>query len=317
MTALRSHLLFYVMLAVSALGLVAPGGALGQTGVPPGVLEGIVVARTPAGIVPVPEAEVRVFAGRSQEPVARGFTGRDGTFRFTDLRPGAYRVVAAKEEVGMGQAGARLTEKSGARVRVLLLPVRPRPPAPGVVEGRVVGMQGNPPAPGPVSEATVVLRNASGVVAETQTNERGLFRFENVAAGQYLLVAFKRGVGSAELRIEVPQTRGVRVEVRLNPEPPPPPGPPPGVLEGRVVVRDGGAMVPVPEAMVRVFRAPVSPGQRPVREGMTNREGHFRFTELEPGAYLVVAFRREVGEGRAEALLTREQGARVMVVLTR
>lgn len=323
MTALRSHLLMYLLVAVSLLGIIAPARtALAQSKPPPpGVLEGVVVARTPKGYAPVAGAEIRLFSAHSREPIARGVSGREGGFRFAELRPGTYRIVAEKEDVGAGHAGARLTERAGARVRVLLTPVRPRPPAPGVVEGRVFGMQGDPPTAGPVEGATVVLRNAAGVAHETTTNERGAFRFENVAAGPYALIAFKRGVGAAEMRLEIPRERGVRVEVRLHPEPPPPPPhhPPAGVLEGLVTTAPTGAGhgTPVPEAAVRVFRAPVSAGQRPVREGLTNAEGRFRFAELDPGVYVVVAHKRDVGEGRAEATLTREAGARVHVVLAR
>jgi len=318
MSALRSHLMKYLVVAVAALAVFASAKpALAQSQpVPPGVLEGVVVVRTASGYAPVAGAEVRVFAGRSHEPVARGVSGREGGFRFAELRPGAYRVVASMDEVGVGQAGARLTARAGARVRVVLVPQRPRPPAAGVVEGRVFGMQGTPPAPGPVEGATVVIRNAAGVVGETTTNERGAFRFENVAAGHYVLIAVKRGVGSAEMRIEVPRNRGVRVEVRLHPEPPP--LPPAGVLEGMVVTPPTGTGhgTPVPEATVRVFRAPITTGQLPVREGLTNAEGRFRFDGLDPGEFIVVAHKRDVGEGRAGARLTREAGARVVVVLS-
>lgn len=199
------------------------------------------------------------------------------------------------------------------------------PPPPGVLEGVVVRQATTPTTPPtPVAGATVqvfpALTPNPGTVPirEGLTDDHGRFRFEGLPAGSYHVRASKEGVGTGQAGAQLTHSAGARVHIVLTAvPPPPPPGPGPGVLEG-LVVRQSLAPtpqpIPVAGATVRVFRH-LAPTTTPVRHGTTDEHGRFRFEGLNPGAYLVVAFKDGVGEGRTQATLTETHGARVTVML--
>ncbi|MBM4108653.1 MAG: carboxypeptidase regulatory-like domain-containing protein [Phycisphaerae bacterium] len=199
------------------------------------------------------------------------------------------------------------------------------PPPPGVIEGIVVRQANTPTTPpAPVAGATVKVFMAPATtpnptpVREGVSDDHGRFRFEGLAAGAYLVRASKEGVGIGSAGAQLTTTAGARVHIVLVP-PPPPPGPAPGVLEG-LVVRGSNTPTPQPTpvagATVRVFpHVSTTPRPDPVREGTTDDHGRFHFEGLRAGAYVVVAFKDGVGEGRASAMLTELHGARVTVVL--
>ena len=47
-------------------------------------------------------------------------TGRDGTVFFADVKPGAYTVIAEKDEVGVGKARVKVMRYRKSRVKVVL-----------------------------------------------------------------------------------------------------------------------------------------------------------------------------------------------------
>lgn len=203
----------------------------------------------------------------------------------------------------------------------------PAPVPPGVLEGLVVVPSNTPTTPPtPVAEATVEVFPAVAPVPNPPPVRRGLtdahgrFRFEGLAAGSYIVRAFKEGVGAGHAMAQLTPMAGARVVITLMPPPPPPPGPPPGVLEGMVVLGSNTPTpippTPVADAIVRVFPAvsPV-PNPDPIRVGRSDENGRFRFENLRPGTYIVTAHKEGVGHGRTQATLTERHGARVVVVI--
>lgn len=326
MLALRRTVMSVVMAVASLWTAPTPSvQAQGPTPVPPGVLEGLValpsnVPGTPPA--PVAEATVEVFPAMtptpSPTPIRRGLTDSRGQFRFERLNPGSYLVRAFKDGVGSGQAMAILTNAAGARVVVLLTSPPPGPP-PGVLEGMVVlgSNAPSPTPPTPVADAIVRVYPAMAPqprpdpIREGRSDQNGRFRFDNLRPGTYVVTAHKEGVGQGRAQATLTETRGARVTVIIIPPPPPA-----GVLEGIVFGGTPAGVQPVPEATVLVFEIPMTtPNPKPVREGMTGRDGTFRFGDLKPGRYRVVAFKEGLGRGHAYALLTEYFGARVRILL--
>jgi uncharacterized protein (DUF2141 family) len=330
MLVLKRAIRTVAMAAMAVVTTMAPSvTAQNPTPVPPGVLEGLVVVPsnmpgTPP--TPVPEATVEVFNAMTPQPgstpIRRGLTDGHGRFRFEGLAAGSYIVRAFKEGVGAGHVMAQLTSSAGARVVVMLMPPPPPPPGPppGVLEGMVVA----PSITGaalPVPRATVrVYLHLSpnpnpDPIREGLTDDRGRFHFDGLRPGTYVVTAFKEGVGAGRTLAELTDRQGARVMIMLMPVRPTPP-PPPGVLEGVVLAPLPSGFEPVEGATVMVFSIPMTlPNPTPIRTGTSGSDGSFRFEDLKPGRYMVVAFKKGVGRGNAYALLTEAFGARVRILL--
>ena len=98
-----------------------------------------------------------------------------------------------------------LTAVSAAGVTSIAL-IREKPPLPevgqaaaaGVVSGRVEG-----PADGGLGDVKVDLLRGETIVQTTRTNVQGLFRFEKVPAGTYMVVATRDGLMPDAVRVAV------------------------------------------------------------------------------------------------------------------
>lgn len=251
----------------------------------PGALTGVAVFEG------APVADAVVIVRRGGEEVARSVTTADGRFGFRELRPGAYMVEAVKRGVGAGVARAEILAGQTTSVRIQL---RGEPPASGAVAGLVSA------SAGPAAEAVVILRNERGEVARTTTNAQGRYGFRNVRPGVYSVTAAKRGAGEGAVRVTVTagQVAQADITLRLPPQA--------GAVAGIVVSANG----PVADANVTIALNGVI-----VARATSGRDGSFSFPNLRPGTYLVQAARREVGAGRAEAVVTAGQTTSIRVRL--
>lgn len=136
-----------------------------------------------------------------------------------------------------------------------------------------------------VDGAAVVLHNADGPVARTQTSSDGTFAFPRVAPGRYRIEAAKEGVGRGRAATAVRAGETVRVRIALTQV-----NRGPGALAGFTVNADGA----VADATLTVRR-----GTDVVARGTSNAEGRFGFRGLAPGAYTIEAAKRGVGTGQA------------------
>jgi uncharacterized protein (DUF2141 family) len=153
----------------------------------------------------------------------------------------------------------------------------------------------------PVEGATVVLSNREGEVARAVTGPRGGFEFPGVAAGRYIVSAFKEGVGRgrSEAGVREGQTTYVRIHLgRTSGDA--------GALAGLVFNADGV----VGEAQVVLSR-----DDQVVGRSVTNAEGRFGFRPLRPGVYKVEAFKRGVGVGMGRVEILAGQTANIRIEL--
>lgn len=131
----------------------------------------------------------------------------------------------------------------------------------------------------PVVSAAVTIRRGSDVVAETATDERGVFRAPNLASAEYTLTATKASFTNAERRVAL-AAAGEDLFVQLTKL---------GVISGRVTDGKGAAV-----GQVVVAAVPVQPGiplrvynARP-KGAATDSRGRYRIFGLPAGDYIVV-----------------------------
>ncbi|MEZ4426950.1 MAG: carboxypeptidase regulatory-like domain-containing protein [Nannocystaceae bacterium] len=273
-------------------------------------LEGEVVAADDAAVA---GAHVRVAAreGAGRAPVAAR-ADEDGRFVVRGLAEGTYLVEAAA--VGHGAADkAVVALEDGATERVRLVLSQG-----GGLRGRVVE-----PDRAPVARVAVEALGA-GPSAVTRTDDEGRFTISGLAPGSVRVVALDaagrplRAPGKSDddpagAVVEITAGREATVEVVVARRD--------GSISGQVIDEDGG---PIADAFVAAQRASSSAGATAssLRRGLvygwtelpvlSDSDGSFTLTGLEPGYYTVRAFRRGGGEGFVEGV---ETGARITVAI--
>jgi len=247
------------------------------------VLEGSV--RGAAG-EPVPGASVRLRLGDLVLPGA--VTGEDGRYAVCDLSAGEVTVEMAVAGKTSRRAAAQL--RAGERTVLDFVG------SAGSIAGRVT-RNGEPVAGAELS--LIGLRSDLGG-GRAVAGAAGEFRFENLEPGRYRVEAFRSGLrrpflAGARREIEVGQGE-VRCDLQIAT----------GALAGRVIDSVTGQPVPAAEVQLHVWAAggPSDEGGRTVLGGWAQSasqrlpagESRFRFDDLSPGKYFVVAV-RDSGEG--------------------
>jgi beta-lactamase regulating signal transducer with metallopeptidase domain/protocatechuate 3,4-dioxygenase beta subunit len=120
-------------------------------------------------------------------------TGRDGKFAFTDVMPGEYRLVAAREsgylpaEFGQrspSRVGLAIKLEAGQKLTDVLLSLA----QPGSISGRVLDSDGEPIGRAQVQALRTVYidgQRSESIVASVATDDRGDFRLYWLPPGQY------------------------------------------------------------------------------------------------------------------------------------
>ncbi|WP_051939833.1 MSCRAMM family protein [Phaeacidiphilus oryzae] len=208
----------------------------------------------------VPRA-VLTLIDMSGRQAARAATDSDGQWVFAAPGPGSYVLIAAAQ----GHQPQAVTLAVGARpveLDVLL-------GGTGRLRGRVCSSDGTP-----VSDAAVILTDPRGeVAATTRTRPDGGYEFTELVPGDYTLAVSARAFRPAALAVGVAPSGGSRQDVVLTGS---------GTLRG--TVRTAGGR-PVPEARVTLLDT----SGEVVAAVVTGEDGRFRFTDLEPGDYTVIA----------------------------
>jgi len=129
-------------------------------------------------------------------------TGSDGAFRFTNLKPGKYRLLAAHPEgtyypAEYGQRNPRgpgyefsIDSASSMKVRLEMAPM-------ASVSGHVTGADGKPAVHVHVLAAEIVYKSGVRVLNQIQgveTDERGNYRLFWLPPGKYYIGAFPEGI---------------------------------------------------------------------------------------------------------------------------
>ncbi len=165
--------------------------------------------------------------GRWHRPFhARAETNEEGVFGFRQVPQGRYMIRAMARELGMAREMIGVRDGQVTRVRLELQgrhggggeqPDRET----GSVVGQVINADGDA-----VANAVVVLipqmrhRHGRGHHRprgiRTRTNEEGIFEFEEVPVGNYIIGAWARGEGRARDRIEVLADQVTRIRLELH-----------------------------------------------------------------------------------------------------
>jgi len=171
--------------------------------------------------------------------------------------------------------------------------------AQGSVIGQVIDADEDP-----VAGAIVTINGQGGrgerpFRATAETNERGVFEFERIPAGDYHINAMARGIGGARAQIEVVDREVTRVRLQIEGRNDDDDDRGVGVIVGNVRTADGD---PAAGAFITVFQMQRQRGQRQRQLSIrADREGNFNFVNVPEGNYVIHAVLR--GEGMARARL--------------
>ena len=185
-----------LLLATTCLLLQPPAQRADAVDVPPASLKGHVLR---ADGQPLVRATVRIYpVGRF--PIGKGTaTDADGSYEFTDLAPGRYRLLAGKPgfvSVGLGQRTADeepvvIELKSGQAVERIDITL----PRNGTISGRIIDENGEPVEGAQVrvqqvrfSEGRYQFIDVAGSGTRF-TNDLGRFRVYGVPPGKYFVSA--------------------------------------------------------------------------------------------------------------------------------
>jgi EmrB/QacA subfamily drug resistance transporter len=193
--------------------------------------------------------------------VARAGSGQDGRWALAAPRGGNYVLIAAAP----GHQPQAVTVTVGNRPVELDVVLG----GTGRLSGAVRSAEG-----APVADATVTLTDARGeVAASTHADADGEYHFRDLVCGRYTLAVSARAYRPAALAVDVAASGETRQDVAMAGS---------GTLRGTVRTSGGHAVV---DARVTLLDSVGTV----VAAATTSLDGQFRFTDLEPGEYTVIA----------------------------
>jgi large repetitive protein len=230
----------------------------------PAAIEGTV--RNSVTSAPITGALVSVLIPNSDIVIASIITGDDGTYRLENLPAGSYNVVITAEGFANEVIPVILTPNETETVNAFL------DPNPASITGIVSNAVTSAPIPG----ALVRVFNLDGVfITSTLTMGDGTYTVTGLAAGTYTVITGAEGFGSSTNVVTLSGGETEILNVALSP----------ASASLRGTVREAGTNQPVPGALVQVFRIGTDV---PVASVLTDGEGRYIITGLEPREYRVV-----------------------------
>ncbi len=232
---------------------------------------------------PIPGARIQL---RRPDVEFEAFTDQEGFYHFVEIPSGGYGFRVSAE--GFQTVEGEIFLEPGENHRDFFLR-RNEQHEWGRIEGVVFWGESDDPVAGALVE--LWRQNSDGTMQKTrttQTNEHGAFVFEEVAPGLVVLKAFKEDATGA-VEAQVPPGETVRVNIRIFRENHF------GMIKGTVFAGEpngGGQGVPVPGAVVKLFRGEADPNRPPIRVTETDGNGYYQFGELEPSGdfpYWIIA----------------------------
>ncbi len=209
---------------------------------------------------PVPRAVLTLIDMEGRQ-VARAGSDARGLWALAAPRGGNYVLIAAAP----GHQPQAVTVTVGSRPVELDVVLG----GTGRLSGAVRSAEG-----APVADAAVTLTDSRGeVVATAHADADGEYRFRDLVSGRYTLAVSARAYRPAALAVEVGASGESRQDVAMTGS---------GTLRGTVRTLGGQ---PVAEARVTLLDSVGTV----VAAVTTGADGTFRFTDLEPGEYTVMA----------------------------
>lgn len=232
----------------------------------PGIIQGF--ATNAAGGAAIPSVSVIVRALSPAGPIiATTLTDSNGFYQVTGLAPGAYSVIfSGAPSFGSEIASVVIDPGETEFVSAVLSP------QPGTVQGRVTDEAGLG-----ISDALVQLFSLQGgLIRRVQTDTDGNYSITGFTAGSYTLSVLQQNFQSSSAGFDVlpGQTASVNFILQASP----------GSITG--IVRDAVTTQPVPGAIVQLFQ---SQSLTPIAFTVTDQQGSYTFSGIQPGSYLVTA----------------------------
>ncbi|MBY0090740.1 carboxypeptidase regulatory-like domain-containing protein [Priestia aryabhattai] len=232
----------------------------------PGTIQGTVVNQQngqPLGGVGI---VVRQFSPAGPV-VANSATDGNGLFTIPNLAPGIYTVIATIPNFGISAASVEVATNSLSNVQLSLSP------NPGAVQGVVTDAQTGEALPNTFIR---VINNNGVIVTVVQNDNNGQYRVQNLEPGTYILIVINASFQRKTIGFVVNAGQTNTINVSLEPNP--------GSIVGTIVSAQTG--LPLAGAMVQLF---LSQSLIPVANTVTDENGQYRFSGLEPGDYVVAA----------------------------
>ncbi len=215
-----------------------------------------------AGGVPLPGAMLTLvdLGGRQ---LGRAVSGDDGAYALPAPGPGAYVLIAT----GAGHRPRAVTVVVGDEPLLHRLTLDGTAGLTGVVRAERDGA--------PIAGAIVVLADTRGeIVASGETDERGMFAFQDLLSGTFTLAASAAGNRPAAITVQIDDDVTTRCEVRLA-----------AGMTLRGTVRAGADGRPLGDARVTLVDA----AGGVVAATITGADGEYAFHNLDAGSYTVIA----------------------------
>jgi uncharacterized surface anchored protein len=236
---------------------------------------------------------------------AQEITDQDGEFLWENLPNGNYTVSIEKEgyydnSININISGPEFTFNTDFWLDPIPLP----PPT----TGDIIGIVKDADTSGIITDANVTLVSLSQL---KQSDSLGNYEFSNISEGNYTVNVSHPDYISQEKNITVIAGKLVylnftlsKKEETLPPPPPPPPPPEKAVITDNVTDEEGN---PVKAALIKDSTNNTL--------AVTDQQGYFQITDLEPGTYVFRAEARDFVGKNTDAIVLME-GDVVDIVVT-
>ncbi len=227
----------------------------------PGTISGTVTDAVTTS--PIEGASVSVFSG--QTFIANALTDVMGNYTIPNLAPGQYTVIA-RAGTTYQTASQGATVIGGMTTTVdFALQLNP-----GAITGTVTNASNGQPLPG----TTISVYSNLTVIGSALTDANGLYSINELAPGNYTVVASAPGFNSSAVGAIVTANTTTVVDFALAATP--------GTISGTVI--DAVTMSKIPGAAINVFS-----GQTLIASALTDSNGFYQIQNLSPDNYAVTA----------------------------
>ncbi|WWB87080.1 carboxypeptidase regulatory-like domain-containing protein [Priestia aryabhattai] len=227
--------------------------------------------------------------------VGSGATDLNGNFTVLNLPPATLNISAVAGGFGSDSKSVILTPGEIEATTLSLTPT------PGTVTGTVLNAQSGDPLAG----ATVQIFDFTrALVATLQTNQSGVYQYQNLAPGSYRLIATANNFGAVTQDTQVTSEATTTLNFNLTPSP--------GTITGSVFNQQTGAPIAGASIAIRQF----SPFGPIVATIATNIQGQFTVFNLTPGAYTAVASEPNFGTESASTFVQSNSVSTVLLNLS-
>ncbi|GAB1765757.1 carboxypeptidase regulatory-like domain-containing protein [Priestia megaterium] len=227
--------------------------------------------------------------------VGSGATDLNGNFTVLNLPPATLNISAVAQSFGNNSKSVILTPGEIETTTLSLTPT------PGTVTGTVLNEQTGDPLAGVTVQIFDFTR---ALVATLQTDQSGVYQYQNLAPGSYRLISTANNFGSVTQDTQITSEAITSLNFNLTPNP--------GTITGGVFNQQTGAPIAGASIAIRQF----SPFGPIVATITTNIQGQFTVFNLTPGAYTAVASEPNFGTESASTLVQSNSVSTVLLNLS-